>query len=325
MTSASGRLLGFIGGHEGFVTKWYLDAAHVPTIGYGFTWSSQIFKDWWMKKYGRKFQRGDTISQSDAFEVLKRMLEMEYMPPVEKKMPLAAVNVKEASTSAVFNLGKGSLAWRWASSFARNDIATGAAQLRVTGTTINKGKTKLPGLVRRRGEEADIAEHNRWPVWLKSGSVVTPPSTHMTAEDIREGQLILQQLGYQPGAVDGIPGPMTQRAVMQFQRDHGTLTEDGILGRATLTALVRTRDARSKGKATTGVGAGASVGGATVEGTGVGKDVTVDTPLTPPASGVDVNIIGDILLWGGFAVIALGLAYLAWRYRDELVAILRRL
>lgn len=31
------RIVNFVGGHEGFVSTWYLDPAGVPTIGYGFT------------------------------------------------------------------------------------------------------------------------------------------------------------------------------------------------------------------------------------------------------------------------------------------------
>lgn len=321
--AVSTRLVGFIGGHEGFVSRWYLDPVQVPTIGYGFTWNSKIFKEWWMAKYGRKMQRGDTISEADALEVLKRMIEMEYAPPVERKMPAAPVNVKEASTSATFNLGAGALAWKWAAAFARLDIKEGARLLRITGTTA-KGK-KLPGLVRRRSEEGDIAEFNRWPAWLGVPSSTEAPRTHITEDDVRLAQTILLGLGYQLGEADGIPGPRTMAAVRRFQTDHGTLKVDGIIGRATLTALVRTRDARTKGKVTTGSGTGGIVGGAAVEGSGAGKGVTIETPVTPPASGVDANIIGDILLWGGLALIVVGLAWLAWRYRDELPAIIRRL
>lgn len=49
-------------------------------------------------------------------------------------------------------------------------------------------------------------------------------------------QPLLQALGYDPGAPDGIPGKQTQAAVRAFQRDYGLL-EDGIAGEKTQKAL----------------------------------------------------------------------------------------
>jgi peptidoglycan hydrolase-like protein with peptidoglycan-binding domain len=46
----------------------------------------------------------------------------------------------------------------------------------------------------------------------------------------------LYQLGYYPGAVDGIFGPNTERAVKEFQTNNG-LAADGIVGPKTWTAL----------------------------------------------------------------------------------------
>ena len=42
-------------------------------------------------------------------------------------------------------------------------------------------------------------------------------------------QSLLARIRYNPGSVDGIFGPQTQRAVINFQRDNG-LTPDGIVG-----------------------------------------------------------------------------------------------
>lgn len=318
---ASTRILSYIGAKEGFVSAWYLDPVHIPTIGYGFTWRSEVFRSWWTKKYGRKMKRGDTISQKDALEVLKLLVELEYEPPVLRKMPLAPANVKEASTSTVYNLGAGSLAWKWAVAFAANQIKQGADFLRVTGTTAS-GK-KLPGLVKRRGEEADIAEHNRWPSWLKLAPATTAPETHIDEDDIRLAQTILSGLGYALGDIDGVPGPRTIAAVRRFQEEHGTLKVDGVIGRATLTALIRTNDARSKGKAVTATGGTTTVAGGVTEATGVGDQVSA--PSTPVTPSTDLGWVGDLLLWGGIAILVLGLLYLAWRYRDELPAIIRRL
>ncbi|MGB9680245.1 MAG: peptidoglycan-binding domain-containing protein [Thermoanaerobacteraceae bacterium] len=51
--------------------------------------------------------------------------------------------------------------------------------------------------------------------------------------DVLELQMILQSLGYDPGPIDGIFGPLTKNAVMRFQRDNG-IRVDGIVGPETM-------------------------------------------------------------------------------------------
>ena len=51
-----------------------------------------------------------------------------------------------------------------------------------------------------------------------------------------EIQTRLKQLGFDPGALDGIPGRNTTAAVLAFQRANG-LADDGVAGPATLQAL----------------------------------------------------------------------------------------
>ncbi|MBD1807081.1 peptidoglycan-binding protein [Microcoleus sp. FACHB-SPT15] len=53
---------------------------------------------------------------------------------------------------------------------------------------------------------------------------------------VRQLQQRLRREGYNPGAIDGIFGRDTQRAVQEFQRANG-LYVDGVAGRETLTAL----------------------------------------------------------------------------------------
>ncbi len=60
----------------------------------------------------------------------------------------------------------------------------------------------------------------------------------LSGEDVRKLQDALTQLGYNPGAIDGIFGSQTQAAVRTFQRDKG-LVQDGIVGPATAAALNR--------------------------------------------------------------------------------------
>lgn len=49
-------------------------------------------------------------------------------------------------------------------------------------------------------------------------------------------QRILFSIGYNPGPIDGIFGPLTQRAVIAFQIDNG-LVPDGIVGPNTWAAI----------------------------------------------------------------------------------------
>jgi len=56
-------------------------------------------------------------------------------------------------------------------------------------------------------------------------------------EAVMELQRLLASLGYSLGLIDGIFGPMTQNAVMSFQRDNG-LAIDGIVGPITWNALL---------------------------------------------------------------------------------------
>jgi hypothetical protein len=56
-------------------------------------------------------------------------------------------------------------------------------------------------------------------------------------EDVKELQRMLQQLGWSPGPVDGIFGPLTEAAVRSFQAAHGIVV-DGIVGPVTSAALL---------------------------------------------------------------------------------------
>lgn len=57
-----------------------------------------------------------------------------------------------------------------------------------------------------------------------------------SGEQVRVIQDKLKRWGYYDGAVDGIFGSATEKAVRYFQRTNG-LTEDGVVGKATLAAL----------------------------------------------------------------------------------------
>jgi N-acetylmuramoyl-L-alanine amidase len=56
--------------------------------------------------------------------------------------------------------------------------------------------------------------------------------------DVRDLQRLLQSLGFNPGILDGIFGPKTEKAVKEFQRSTGLIV-DGIVGLKTLEELKR--------------------------------------------------------------------------------------
>ena len=57
-----------------------------------------------------------------------------------------------------------------------------------------------------------------------------------TGQDVKKLQQRLKQLGYNSVAIDGDFGPVTKKAVINFQRDNGLLA-DGIVGRETMVEL----------------------------------------------------------------------------------------
>jgi len=81
---------------------------------------------------------------------------------------------------------------------------------------------------------------------LLGGGTVTPPPPPPNRPTLRRGsvgnyvqelQLLLSFWSYRPGSIDGIFGPLTQNAVMAFQRDQG-LAVDGVVGPITWGALL---------------------------------------------------------------------------------------
>lgn len=54
---------------------------------------------------------------------------------------------------------------------------------------------------------------------------------------VKQRQLLLAYLGYDPGTIDGVDGQQTMAAVKAFQQDFGGLAVDGVAGAATEKAL----------------------------------------------------------------------------------------
>ena len=308
------RLIPWLAGNEGFVGRYYKCPAGAGTIGYGFTWNCLPFRQWWMARYNRKFGPGDTISKADALVILQRAVDQQYAPPVRSRIGRAGVAVTPHAVAAaidmVFNCGARALKWSWFKLLLEGRVREAASRFTVTATTAN-GR-KLKGLERRRMEGARIMEGNIWPSWVAAPPSAEPadvervlPRSQISAEDYWQGVEWLIALKHLPPSAGRLEDAIGA-AVVNFQEGHPNLVNDGILGRATLAQLQRVTDLQREVKRTSGAGAAGS-------GTGA-LDAASQT------SG-----LGEIILLCSIAATALVLAFLVWRYRDEVGLALRTL
>lgn len=281
----------FVAAHEGFVSRAYLCPAGVRTIGYGFTMGSSIFAAYWRQKHGRGLQAGDTITRAEADRLLRDLFNNEYGAAVNREIGTNVQHQYDGAGSVSFNCGRGALKWKWAQALARGAVAECARRLRSTAVTAN-GR-RLPGLVRRRDEEATLIETGRYA----GHKSATPPSVSQRSDEVEQYQKQLATLGYAVGQADGIAGPKTLAAVKAFQADHG-LVVDGIVGPATRAALIRALDTKRGGQAT---GGGAAAGGA---GGGGAELATGST-----------DAIMSALMWGIGIAVVVGAVVLFLKYR----------
>lgn len=277
------------------VTRTYLCPAGVATIGHGFTWGSKIFRDYWMQTRGHKLRMGDTITQAEADQLLRRMIDEEYGAAVARSARPKKQHHFGAASSMSFNCGTGALNWRWAAALAAGNIAESARLLRTTAVTAN-GR-RLPGLVRRRSEEARLLEYG---LYTSDGPAARPTAISQTDEEIKQYQAQLKTLGYYSGDVDGIVGDLTDGAVRNFQRDH-ELKVDGVVGPATRAALIRALDAKRGNQGMTGAGGAGGVAGG-----------------GPELAGQATDALINALMWGTAAVVVVGIVVLVVRYRGKL-------
>jgi peptidoglycan L-alanyl-D-glutamate endopeptidase CwlK len=94
--------------------------------------------------------------------------------------------------------------------------------------------------------------------------------------DVTALQTKLQQLGFDPGTVDGNFGPGTKAALIAFQKSKGLLA-DGIAGPQTMSAL-QSGAANATGS-NTGTSTGTSTGGGAAAGTGTAPTAGVATAI----------------------------------------------
>lgn len=295
ITTTSSRGRAFLRAHEGNPLTCYLDPVDEPTIGQGFTMRSKAVRAALLRRGIKKLVPGKTkitTTQSDA--ILREVLDEEFEPAVVARSPESrSQHQMDAAVSAVYNLGVGAMGWRWASLWRDGDIKGAAAYL--GGHYNTAGGKKLPGLVRRRREEADLfLTGNYSAVRYSEPEGVPREETKTKAKKpdpvVKEAQEILTSKGFNPGAIDGWMGEKTKKAIIAYQKTHPHLVADGILGPATLSQLRRDASAL---KDAVGKGAGSAIG-----------------------SGALAFLAG--LPWGwialGAAVLAVG--YVAYRKRD---------
>ncbi|MDX1102653.1 glycoside hydrolase family protein [Sinorhizobium medicae] len=291
ITTMSERGRAFMRAHEGNPLTCYLDPVGIPTIGTGFTMRSAAVRAA-IKRLGiTKLVPGKTkitAEQSDA--IFAAVLAEEFEPTVVASSPKSRKQHQmDAAVSAIYNLGAGAMQWTWADLWRAGDIKGAAAYL---GSHYNtaRGK-KLPGLVRRRKEEAELFLSGRYAM---GGAVKEATDKPPKKPDpvVKEAQSILTERGFNPGAIDGWMGEKTRDAIIAYQKAHPHLETDGILGPATLSQL--RRDAKALREVAT-KGAGSAVG-----------------------SGALAFMAGLPWGWIAAAVSVLAVGYVAYRYRDVL-------
>ena len=295
-----GKREAFIARHEGFSSRAYRCPGGVVTIGSGLTNRCAVARDWWIARYGRKIEIGDTITRDENTMLLKRALDEEYAPPVAPALGYdAPVHAHDAGCSVAYNCGPRALTWQWARIYRSGDRRTSAARLERTAVT-SRGR-KLAGLVRRRQEEADLMLH---------GHAASKRQARVLAKDapLEEMQRLLGKIGYPCGDADGIMGAKTIVAVKNLQRAHG-LVVDGVIGPATRAKILRMANLRRETTGTTAAGGGTAGAGAVAD---------------PGADAAVVSQMADWAVYGGLIVLIAGLGYLAWFYRGEIAHWIRR-
>ncbi len=146
----SDRGLAFVAGHEGLVLTAYRDVAGVLTIGYGFTMRSALFRDFWNSTRKHSLKLGDKLTHEEADLLLRKLLDEEYGPAVTLFSGNLAQHQFDAAVSAVYNLGKKAIRWRWGKALRAGDIAAAAEILRKNYNTAGGEKLQASFVVERR-------------------------------------------------------------------------------------------------------------------------------------------------------------------------------
>jgi lysozyme len=243
-TTSEDKGIPFLEAHEGVVLTAYRCPAGKWTIGAGLTAASGVVVP----------HAGMAMTRAEASRLLKLALARYYEPAVRQALGPVPQNAFDGAVSFHFNTGAIGRA-SWVGSYRANDSTGVRSRLALW----NKGGGRvLPGLQRRRREEADAILLDRWPNDLRVASVAAPSDPQfasfvisVTSLEIAEIRDAFREVGFEPGAT---VGKVDRQVVLAFQRHYG-LTVDGLIGKQTLSALQRELDARRK---STRGGAGAA-------------------------------------------------------------------
>jgi len=264
-TSISG--VKFISRQEGCPLTCYLDPVGIPTIGHGFTMRSKAVR-YELSKIGiTKLIPGKTkITQKQADDIFIAVLETEFEPYVNAFIGKVETPhnqaMFDAEVSATWNLGPKFLTWGWTKPLLKGD-KNGAAS--IWAVNYNKaGGKRLPGLVRRREEEAKLFLTGNYSAGKSSAVKAETIKAPKTPDpEVKAAQEALNKVGI-PVEKDGWLGPKTTAAIKKYQAMHPHLTVDGILGPATIAQLTKDtamlKDAAKSVIPVTGVAGAVSTG-----------------------------------------------------------------
>lgn len=272
---------------EGDVLRAYRCPAGKWTIGPGLTAASGVVVP----------RAGMVITAAESRRLTKLALSRNYEPDVAFAMPAARQHEFDAGVLFHWNtgaIGRASWVQLWVQRAFRPLIEAKYRQW-------NKGGGKvLPGLVKRRDRELAILFDAKYPVSTapKSRSV-NNVRWALPMDEAEKEEVIAQftRLGYYV-----YPTAVVSRAaeVRRFQKDHG-LTQDGVIGRATLSTLQRRIDAVTKAKPVALAATGATATTAVPTGSSDATDWIAAQPWALSA------LIGCVALWA---------LWRAWQYRD---------
>lgn len=201
-------------GHEGNPLTCYLDPVGIPTIGTRFTMRSAAVRRALSRLGMTKLVPGKTkitAEQSDAF--FASVLADEFEAAVVASSPKSRTQHQmDAAVSAIYNRGTGGMQWTWADFWRAGKTKKAAAYL---GSHYNTGDgKKLPGLVRRRKEEAELFLNGRYASAGGAVKEAQPKPFRKADAVVKEAQEILTSKGFNPGAIDGWMGAKTRDSII---------------------------------------------------------------------------------------------------------------